>query len=62
MFWARPSALAPLLTLDLAWKDYPPEPLADDGTLLHALERFMPYAARHSGLDVAGIRAPQTTW
>jgi glycosyltransferase involved in cell wall biosynthesis len=62
MFWARPSALRPLLTLGLTWEDYPPEPLADDGTLLHALERLVPYAARHSGLDVAGIRAPQTTW
>jgi glycosyltransferase involved in cell wall biosynthesis len=62
MFWARPGALAPLLSLDLAWEDYPLEPLAYDGTLLHALERLVPYAARHAGLDVAGIRAPQTTW
>lgn len=62
MFWARPSALAPLLALDLAWEDYPAEPLSDDGTLLHALERILPYAARLAGLSVAGLRAPGTTW
>jgi len=62
MFWARPSALQSLLTLDLAWEDYPTEPLANDGTLLHALERLIPYAARGVGLSVAGLRAPGTTW
>ncbi len=62
MFWARPGALGPLLALDLAWEDYPAEPLAEDGTLLHALERIMPYAARRAGLSVAGVRVPGTTW
>jgi glycosyltransferase involved in cell wall biosynthesis len=62
MFWARPSALRPLLTLDLAWEDYPTEPLADDGTLLHTLERIVPYATQRAGLSVAGLRAPGTTW
>ena len=36
--------------------------LAQDGTLLHALERLVPYGARRAGLDVAGLRAPGTTW
>jgi glycosyltransferase involved in cell wall biosynthesis len=62
MFWARPSALRPLLALDFSWEDYPAEPLADDGTLLHALERILPYAVRLTGLSVAGLRAPGTTW
>jgi glycosyltransferase involved in cell wall biosynthesis len=62
MFWARPRALRPLLDLDLAWENYPTEPLADDGTLLHALERLTPYAAQCAGLEVAGLRAPGTTW
>ena len=62
MFWARPSALRPLLTLGLTWEDYPTEPLAYDGTLLHALERLVPYATHRAGLDVAGLRAPGTTW
>ena len=40
MFWARPSALAPLINLKLEWDDYPKEPLPYDGTLLHAIERL----------------------
>ena len=62
MFWARPGALRPLLELDLAWESYPTEPIAGDGTLVHALERLVPYAARRAGLGVAGMRAPGTTW
>ena len=62
MFWARPHALRPLLALNLAWEDYPIEPIAEDGTLLHALERLLPFAARQAGLRVAGLRAPGTTW
>jgi len=62
MFWARPRALAPLLALGLSWDDYPAEPIADDGTLMHALERMTPYSARVEGLSVAGLRAPGTTW
>ena len=62
MFWARPNALAPLLALDLSWDDYPAEPVANDGTLMHALERLSPYAAQVAGLSVAGVRVPGTTW
>jgi len=40
MFWARASALAPLMKLKLDWDDYPEEPLPYDGTSLHALERL----------------------
>lgn len=62
MFWARPKALRPLLTLGLSWHDYPAEPLPYDGTMLHALERLVPFAVRHAGFDVAGLRVPNTTW
>ena len=40
MFWAKTSALAPLLDLNLSWDDYPEEPLPYDGSSLHALERL----------------------
>jgi glycosyltransferase involved in cell wall biosynthesis len=40
MFWARASALAPLMNLKLDWEDYPEEPLPYDGTALHAVERL----------------------
>jgi glycosyltransferase involved in cell wall biosynthesis len=62
MFWARPAALQPLLTLRLNWDDYPAEPVPYDGTILHALERLIPFATRHAGLEVAGLRVPGTTW
>ncbi|WP_188394029.1 rhamnan synthesis F family protein [Mesorhizobium sp. SARCC-RB16n] len=62
MFWARPAALHPLLTLGLDWSDWPTEPADYDGTIMHALERLLPFAARHAGLEVAGMRAPGTSW
>src|SRR5262245_17091762 len=46
MFWARTEALRPLLSLKLDWSDYPIEPVPSDGTILHALERLLPFAAR----------------
>lgn len=49
MFWARPQALAPIFDLKLGWDDYPNEPIPIDGTMLHALERLLPSAARHAG-------------
>jgi lipopolysaccharide biosynthesis protein len=49
MFWARVDALRPLFDLGLDWNDYPPEPLPYDGTMLHALERLLPFVARVVG-------------
>ena len=62
MFWARPAALRPLVDLALTPDDYPEEPLPDDGTILHAIERLLPLVARHAGLETAGLRVPKTTW
>lgn len=53
MFCARPQALQSLFDLDLAWDDYPPEPLARDGTFLHAIERLIPFSAAHAGYGFA---------
>lgn len=49
-FWCRPRALRPLLSLNLAWNDYPDEPVSEDGTILHAIERILGFvceATRH---------------
>ena len=61
MFWARPQALAPLVDLKLDWEDYPKEPLANDGTLLHALERLIPFAAEKQGYRYATVHIPGIT-
>lgn len=62
MFWARPQALRPLFELELDWADYPDEPAPIDGTLLHALERLLPFAARHAGYRCATTHVPGVTW
>ncbi|HXW30544.1 MAG TPA: rhamnan synthesis F family protein [Xanthobacteraceae bacterium] len=62
MFWARTRALRPLFALELDWDDYPPEPVARDGTILHAIERLLPFVARHAGYRFAETHVPGTNW
>ena len=62
MFWARTSALAPLIELGLDWNDYPKEPVDKDGTILHALERLIPFAAKKQDLNFATLHISGTTW
>ncbi|WP_371345481.1 rhamnan synthesis F family protein [Ancylobacter sp. IITR112] len=62
MFAIRPEALAPYLRLDLGWADYPAEPIPDDGTLMHGLERLLPMAVRGAGFTTAAARVPGTDW
>jgi lipopolysaccharide biosynthesis protein len=40
MFWARTAALKPLFDLGLRWEDYPEEPISQDGSILHGIERL----------------------
>jgi glycosyltransferase involved in cell wall biosynthesis len=61
MFWARTQALRPLLALGLDWSDYPTEPVPIDGTILHALERLLPFAARQAGYRYATTHVPGVT-
>jgi len=61
MFWARTDAIAPLLEIDFAWSDYPFEPVAYDGTILHAIERLFPVVAQHRGFEIAGTYVPGVT-
>ena len=51
MFWARTDALHPLLIKGFTWDQYPAEPVSYDGTLLHALERIVPFVATKCGFD-----------
>lgn len=40
MFWMRAEALKPFVDLNLGWNEYPREPIANDNTILHAMERM----------------------
>ena len=61
MFWARTEALRPLVELDLGWDDYPLEPLPYDGTMLHAIERLLPFVAAKAGYRSAVTQVPGVT-
>jgi hypothetical protein len=61
MFWARTKALGPLFDLRLDWDDYPDEPVPYDGTVLHALERILPFATRQAGYGYATTHIPGIT-
>ena len=56
MFWCRPCALLPLIRTSIDWEEYPPEPLSDDGTICHAIERILPFVCQAQGYSCA------TTW
>ncbi|MCX8254212.1 MAG: hypothetical protein OTI36_09550 [Beijerinckiaceae bacterium] len=58
MFWTRPEAMAPLVDLHLTPDMIPPEPLPADGTLLHALERLVPFVAEKAGFEVSAAYVP----
>ena len=60
MFWARTAALAPLFELGLSWKLCPPEPLAYDSTILHAIERLVTSVARRRGFQIAATHVPES--
>jgi hypothetical protein len=61
MFWARVDAIRPLLTLGLDWPDYPPEPLPYDGSMLHAIERIMPFLVAKQGQRIVLTNVPGVT-
>lgn len=54
-FWVRTEALRPLFAHDWELEDFPAEPVAIDGTLLHAIERLYPFAAQQAGFYSAWL-------
>lgn len=61
MFWCRPDALRAIFKLGPSWEDYPAEPLPIDGTMLHALERLLPFAVTDAGYRTATTHIPGLT-
>lgn len=61
MFWARVDALRPLFDLGLNWQDYPVEPLPYDGSILHALERLLPFVVEKQGFRWVLTNVPGIT-
>lgn len=55
MFWARSRALQPLFGLRLTFDDFPEEPIPNDGTLCHAIERSFCISAHIRGLTFAEV-------
>ncbi|MEP7324195.1 MAG: rhamnan synthesis F family protein, partial [Saprospiraceae bacterium] len=53
MFWARTESLLPLFNIEIDWEMYPDEPIPEDGTILHALERILPLVVSHQGFQIA---------
>jgi len=51
MFWFRPDAIKQLLQSNLSYRDFPKEPIANDGTVAHAIERLFGYVTRLNGYD-----------
>ena len=49
MFWARPKAIKQMLKQSYAYDDFPEEPLPNDGSWLHALERAMALLPEKNG-------------
>lgn len=49
MFWFRPKALKKLLDYPWTYEELPKEPVAEDGTILHAVERIHGFAAQSEG-------------
>ena len=60
MFWCRTAAMRKLFTKKWTYDDLPGEPVPDDGTILHAIERIHPFVAQSSGFYAAWVN-PDTS-
>lgn len=49
VFWAKKRAIDKLFHYKWEYTDFNQEPLGDDGTLSHAIERILPYIAQDAG-------------
>ena len=67
-FWAKTKALTPLFEKEWRYEDFPQEPMGNDGTISHAIERVFAYVAQSEGYETgivmtdwyAGLQREQT--
>lgn len=57
MFWFRTDALKGLFDVDWQYDDFPKEPIADDHTILHAIERIYPFCVQDRGYYCGWVMA-----
>ena len=60
-FWARTAALKKLFDQQYQWDDFPAEPLPNDGTMLHSIERLLPIVCNSAGFSTAVTHVPGLT-
>ena len=48
-FWCRTEALRPLWDYGFSYEEFCEEPMPEDGTISHAIERILPYVAQKQG-------------
>lgn len=54
-FWAKTAALKKLFEMDWKYEDFDEEPLRNDGTISHAIERILAYVAQDAGYKTGWI-------
>ncbi len=59
MFWARTDAIAPLLNFAWRYEHFEAEPMDDDGTMAHVIERMMGGLCNASGYDYLEMSAEE---
>ncbi len=55
-FWAKTKALEKLLAYSWKYEDFTEEPLPNDGTINHAVERIIAYVAQDAGYNIGTVR------
>lgn len=59
MFWAKKDALKKLFDFPWEYSDFQSEPLPNDGTISHAIERILSFVAEDAGYSVAYVMSEE---
>lgn len=55
VFWAKVPALKKLFEIDWKYEDFDEEPLKNDGTISHSIERILAYVAQDAGFNTGWV-------